>query len=54
MTSPAELATSERYMQIARRWFTEGWAGNLALADGIFSEELLKQIGYLPDSVRAA
>jgi predicted ester cyclase len=40
MTSPAELATSERYMQIARQWFTEGWTGNLALADGIFSEEL--------------
>jgi predicted ester cyclase len=40
MTSTAELETSERYMQIARQWFTEGWAGNLALADGIFSEEL--------------
>ncbi len=40
MTSPAELETSERYMAIARRWFTEGWAGNLALADDIFSEEL--------------
>ena len=37
MTSPAELATSEQYMQIARRWFTEGWTGNLAMADGIFS-----------------
>ena len=40
MTSPAELETRERYMQIARRWFTEGWAGNLAMADGIFSEDL--------------
>jgi predicted ester cyclase len=40
MTSPAELETSERYMAIARRWFTEGWAGNLAMAEGIFSEEL--------------
>ena len=40
MTSPSELDTSEPYMQIARRWFTEGWAGNLALADGIFSEDL--------------
>jgi predicted ester cyclase len=40
MTSPAELETSERYMQIARRWFTEGWTGNLALADGIFSEDV--------------
>ena len=40
MTSPAEPETSERYMQIARRWFTEGWRGNLAMADDIFSEEL--------------
>jgi len=40
MTSPAELETSERYMAIARRWFTEGWAGNLAMAEDIFSEEL--------------
>jgi hypothetical protein len=39
MTSPAELDASERYMQIARQWFTEGWTGNLALADDIFSEE---------------
>jgi hypothetical protein len=65
MTSPVETVASERYMAIARRWFTEGWAGNLAMADGIFSEDLrtngvqdqfaiLKQIGYLPDSVHAA
>ena len=40
MTSPAELETSEQYMQIARRWFTEGWTGNLAMADGIFSEDV--------------
>jgi predicted ester cyclase len=40
MTSPVELDTSEQYMQIARRWFTEGWTGNLALADGIFSEDV--------------
>jgi len=40
MTSPAELDASERYMQIARQWFTEGWTGDLAMADGIFSEEL--------------
>ena len=40
MTSPAELGTSKRYMQIARRWFTEGWTGNLVMADAIFSEEL--------------
>ena len=31
MTSPAELETSERYMAIARRWFTEGWTGDLAI-----------------------
>jgi predicted ester cyclase len=40
MTSRAEPETSERYMQIARRWFTEGWTGNLAMADGLFSEDL--------------
>jgi predicted ester cyclase len=40
MTSRAELETSERYMAIARRWFTEGWTGNLAMAEGIFSEDL--------------
>jgi predicted ester cyclase len=40
MTSPAGLETSEQYMAIARRWFTEGWTGNLAMADGIFSEEV--------------
>jgi steroid delta-isomerase-like uncharacterized protein len=40
MTSPAELDTSERYMAMARRWFTEGWTGNLAMADDIFSEDV--------------
>ena len=40
MTSPADLNTNEQYMTIARRWFTEGWTGDLAMADGIFSEEL--------------
>jgi predicted ester cyclase len=40
MTSPAELETSERYMAIARRWFTDGWAGNLVMADDIFREDL--------------
>jgi predicted ester cyclase len=40
MTSPADVNTSERYMRIARRWFTEGWRGDLAMADGIFSEDL--------------
>jgi predicted ester cyclase len=40
MTSMAELETSKQYMQIARKWFTEGWRGDLAMADDIFSEEL--------------
>jgi len=40
MTSTADLETSERYMQIARKRFTEGWTGDLAMADEIFSEEL--------------
>jgi hypothetical protein len=40
MANPAEMETSERHMAIARRWFTEGWTGNLAMAGGIFSEEL--------------
>ena len=40
MTSPAELETSERYMAIARRWFTDGWTGDLAMADDIFGEDL--------------
>jgi predicted ester cyclase len=46
MTTPAEpqtseaSETSERYMRIARQWFTEGWTGSLAMADDIFSEDL--------------
>jgi predicted ester cyclase len=40
MTSPAEPEASERYLAIARRWFTEGWTGNLAMADDIFSEDV--------------
>ncbi len=40
MTIPAESSASERYMQIARQWFTEGWTGNLALAADIFSGDL--------------
>jgi predicted ester cyclase len=41
MTDSAEPETSERYMAIARRWFTDGWTGDLAMADDIFSEDLL-------------
>jgi predicted ester cyclase len=37
---PGRVETSERYLRIARQWFAEGWTGNLALADGLFSEEL--------------
>jgi len=40
MTSPAEVDASERYMQVARRWFTEGWTGDLAMAGVIFSEDV--------------
>jgi predicted ester cyclase len=40
MTRPAELETSEQYMAIARRWFTDGWEGNLAMVGEIFSEQL--------------
>ena len=36
----ADRADSERYMNMARRWFTEGWAGNIALADDLFSEDV--------------
>jgi len=38
MTSPAD--PENRYMQAARRWFTEGWTGDLAMASRLFSEEL--------------
>jgi predicted ester cyclase len=39
MTSPTEPDPGERYLRMARQWFTEGWTGDLALADDIFSEE---------------
>jgi predicted ester cyclase len=39
MTNQAQPEPGEQYMQIARRWFTEGWTGNLALADDIFSDQ---------------
>ena len=35
-----DQADSERYMKMARRWFTEGWSGNIALADDLFSENV--------------
>jgi predicted ester cyclase len=40
MTSQADSEISARYMQIARQWFTDGWTGNLALADDIFGTDL--------------
>jgi predicted ester cyclase len=40
MTDPAERETSERYMRTARRWFTEGWLGDLAMAGDIFGDDL--------------
>jgi steroid delta-isomerase-like uncharacterized protein len=40
MASAAEPDTGERYLETARRWFTEGWTGNLALAEDIFSADL--------------
>jgi hypothetical protein len=40
MTSPAEPETSERYLAIARRWFAEGWSGNLAMAGEASGDEL--------------
>jgi hypothetical protein len=36
----AEGADSERYMNVADRWFTEGWAGYVTLADDLFSEDV--------------
>jgi len=33
------MRKAEASTQIMRRWFTEGWAGNDALADEIFSDE---------------
>ena len=33
------MRKAEASTQIMRRWFTEGWAGNGALADEIFSDE---------------
>jgi predicted ester cyclase len=40
MTGTGELERSERYMAIARKWFTAGWRGDLAMAADIFSEDL--------------
>ncbi len=40
MTRRAALETSEHYLLLARRWFTEGWTGDLTLASETFSPEL--------------
>jgi predicted ester cyclase len=39
MTGQTEQDASA-YVGVARRWFTDGWKGNLALADDLFSENL--------------
>ena len=36
----AGRADSERYMNMARRWFTERWTGNIALVGDLFSEDV--------------
>lgn len=33
-------ADTERYMNMNRRWLTEGWAGNIVLAGNLFGENL--------------
>lgn len=35
MSAPTTTALNN--VEIARRWFTEGWSGNLSLADEVFS-----------------
>ncbi len=35
-----DQADSERHMNMARRWFTEGCPGNIVLADDLFSENV--------------
>jgi predicted ester cyclase len=40
MTSSTDREASELYLRAARRWFTEGWTGDLGMADRIFSQEL--------------
>jgi steroid delta-isomerase-like uncharacterized protein len=35
-----DQADTERYMNMARRWFNQGWSGNIALADDLFSENV--------------
>jgi steroid delta-isomerase-like uncharacterized protein len=41
MLSQAEQDAMEQNMNVARRWFTEGWIRNVNLADDIFSPELM-------------
>jgi steroid delta-isomerase-like uncharacterized protein len=35
-----DQADTERYVNMARRWFNQGWSGNIALADDLFSENV--------------
>ena len=36
----ADRADTERSVNLARRWFTEGWTGNIVPADDLFSEDI--------------
>lgn len=40
MTSQEDRSACERNISVARRWFTEGWTGDVEMADEIFSEGL--------------
>jgi hypothetical protein len=51
MTSPAELETSQQYMELPRRWFTEGWTGNLRLAHTVTATEHQHTAEPLPDEL---
>ena len=35
-----DQADTERYVNMARRWFNQGWSGNIALADDLFRENV--------------
>jgi hypothetical protein len=35
-----DQADTERYVNMARRWFNQGWSGNIGLADDLFRENV--------------
>jgi steroid delta-isomerase-like uncharacterized protein len=41
MTSQAKPDISEQHMNMARRWFTDGWVRDADMADDIFSEDVM-------------